>query len=171
MSTVKVINIPKHDHDHLLGKESPHNHVIQLTCLIVFIIVLVLDSFVFKFSIGITGFVSLWIRLIMTLPLILIGIIIIRSTEKMLFHQTQSGVIDRGLFAYVRHPLYLGVLLIYFGFVLGSFSILSFVTFVLIFFVYNYLAIFEEKDLERMFGDEYLQYKKRVSRWFPRFWN
>jgi protein-S-isoprenylcysteine O-methyltransferase Ste14 len=121
--------------------------------------------------VGITGYAPLWIRLMMTLALILIGIIILRSAEKMLFHETQSGVIDRGLFAYVRHPLYLGVLLIYLGFVLGSFSILSFVAFVLIFFVYNYLAIFEEKDLERMFGEEYLQYKKRVSRWFPRFWN
>ena len=168
---MKVRCILEHEHDHLLGKESPHNHIIQLACLIVFIIILVLDSFVFKFSVGITGYVSLWIRLIMTLALILIGIIIIRSAEKMLFHETQSGVIDRGLFAYVRHPLYLGVLLIYLGFVLGSFSIISFVAFVLIFFVYNYLAIFEEKDLERMFGEEYLQYKKRVSRWFPRFWN
>jgi protein-S-isoprenylcysteine O-methyltransferase Ste14 len=105
----------------------------------------------------------------MTLALILIGIIIMRSAEKMLFHKTQSGVIDRGLFTYARHPLYLGVLLIYLGFVLGSFSILSFVTFVLIFFVYNYLAIFEEKDLERAFGEEYLEYKKIVSRWIPRF--
>ena len=171
MSTMKVINIPKHDHDHLLGKESPHNHIIQLTCLIVFISILVLDSFVFKFSIGITGYVSLWIRLIMALAIILIGITIIRSAEKILFHETQSSVIDVGIFAYIRHPLYLGILLIYLGFVLGSFSILSFVAFVLIFFVYNHLAIFEEKDLERVFGEEYLQYKKRVSRWFPRFWN
>jgi protein-S-isoprenylcysteine O-methyltransferase Ste14 len=107
----------------------------------------------------------------MALALILIGITIIRSAEKMLFHEMYSGVIDRGLFAYVRHPLYLGILLIYLGFVLGSFSILSFVALVLIFFVYNYLAIFEEKDLERIFREEYLQYKKRVSRWIPRFRN
>ncbi|MGB6681226.1 MAG: isoprenylcysteine carboxylmethyltransferase family protein [Candidatus Bathyarchaeia archaeon] len=165
------MHIPEHEHDHLLGKESPHNHIMQLTCLIVFIIISVLDSFVFKFSVGITGYVSLWIRLIMALALILIGITIMRSAEKMLFHETQSSVIDRGLFAYVRHPLYLGILLIYLGFVLGSFSILSFVAFVLIFFMYNYLAIFEEKDLERAFGEEYLEYKKRVSRWIPRFWN
>jgi protein-S-isoprenylcysteine O-methyltransferase Ste14 len=107
----------------------------------------------------------------MALALILIGITIIRSAEKMLFHETQLSVIDVGIFAYVRHPLYLGILLIYLGFVLGSFSILSFVSFGLIFFVYNNLAIFEEKDLERMFGEEYLEYKKRVSRWFPRSWN
>ncbi|WP_455369794.1 methyltransferase family protein [[Eubacterium] cellulosolvens] len=167
---MKVFHIPKHSYDNLLGKESPHNHIIQLTCLIVFIIILILDSFVFKFSIGITGYVSLWIRIIMALALILIGITIIRSTEKILFHEPQSGVIDRGLFAYVRNPLYLGVLLIYLGFVLGSFSTLSLVVLILIFFVYNYLAIFEEKDLERSFGEHYLEYKKRVPRWIPRFW-
>ena len=65
---MKVMHIP--EHDHLLGKENPHNHIMQLTCLIVFIIILVLDSFVFKFSVGITGYVSLWIRLIMVLALI-----------------------------------------------------------------------------------------------------
>ncbi len=94
-----------------------------------------------------------------------------RSAEKMLFHETLSGIIDSGVFGYVRHPLYLGVLLIYLGFVFGSFSMLSLFTLLCIFFVYNYLANFEEKDLERMFGEEYLQYKKRVPRWFPRFWN
>jgi protein-S-isoprenylcysteine O-methyltransferase Ste14 len=168
---MKVGKIPKHDRDHLLGKESPYNRIIQLTCLIVFIIILVLDSFVFKFSIGITGYVSFWIRLIIALSLILIAIIIIRSAEKMLFHETQPGVIDRGVFTYVRHPLYLGTLLIYLGLVLGSFSILSFLMFILIFFVYNYLVVFEEKDLERVFGKDYLEYKKCVPRWFPRFWN
>lgn len=169
ISARALIHILEHDYDHLLGKESPHNHIIQLTCLIVFIIIWVLDSFVFKFSVGIASYVSLWIRLIMALALILIGITIMRSAEKMLFHVKKSGVIDVGLFAYVRHPLYLGTLLIYLGFVLGSFSILSFVTYIFIFFVYNQLAIFEEKDLERVFGEEYLQYKKRGSRWIPRF--
>lgn len=105
----------------------------------------------------------------MALSLILIAIIIIRSAEKMLFHETQQGVIDRGVFTYVRHPLYLGTLLIYLGFVLVSFSILSFLIFILIFFLYNYLAVFEEKDLERVFGKDYLEYKKRVPRWFPHF--
>ncbi len=143
----------------------------QISCLIIFIIILVLDSFVFNFSVGITGYVSFWIRLIGALVLIVFAIIIMRSAEKMLFHETPSGIIDSGVFGYVRHPLYLGVLLIYLGFVFGSFSMLSLFTLLCIFFVYNYLANFEEKDLERMFGEEYLQYKKRVPRWFPRFWN
>ncbi len=168
---MKVRHIPEHDHYHLSGKESPHNHIMQLICLIVFIIILVLDTFVFQFSVGITGYVPFWIRLIIALALIVFAIIVMRSAENMLFHETHAGIIDRGIFAYVRHPLYLGILIIYLGFVLGSFSILSFVTLLFIFFVYNYLASFEEKDLERMFGEEYLQYKKRVSRWFPRFWN
>ncbi|WP_455278769.1 methyltransferase family protein [[Eubacterium] cellulosolvens] len=167
---MKVSHIPGYEHEYLLGKESPHNHIIQLTCLIVFINIWILDSFIFKISTGISGYISTWVRLIIALVLILIGITMMRSAGKMLFHEKHSGVIDRGLFAYVRHPLYLATLLIYLGFVLGSFSILSFVAFVLIFFMYNHLAIFEEKELEKVFGEEYLQYKKRVPRWIPRFW-
>ena len=92
-----------------------------------------------------------------------------RSAEKMLFHTRQQEIIDSSLFAYVRHPLYTGVLLIYLGFVLGSFSIFSFITYVFVFCTYDYLAKFEEKDLERVFGEAYVEYKKRMPRWIPRF--
>ena len=39
-----------------------------------------------------------------------------------------------------------------------------------LFFLINciYFKIFEEKQLERNFAGEYLEYKKRVPMWFPK---
>ena len=138
--------------------------------LIIFLCVWVVDSFVLKFSVVLADYVSWWIRLIIALTVILVGFIIVRLAEKELFHQRQNepGVIDTGIQMYVRHPLYLGVLLVYVGFVLGTFSLLSLVTFILIFLVYDYLATFEENDLERVFGKAYLDYKSKVPKWIPR---
>lgn len=90
--------------------------------------------------------------------------------EKVLFHEKYKAptLIDTGLLAYVRHPLYLGVLLLYFGFILGTFSIISFLMFLIVIFLYNKMATYEEQDLERIFGEEYLEYKRRVPKWIPR---
>ena len=129
----------------------------------------VLDSFVFKFSVKFAGYVPWFIRLVMALALITIGVTIGYLAEKVLFHQKQdrASVIDTGILAHVRHPLYLGGLLVYLGFVLGTFSILSLITYIFVFVVYDYLATFEEKDLERVFGEDYAQYKRRVPKWIP----
>jgi len=39
-----------------------------------------------------------------------------------------------------------------------------------VFFAANsiYLPLFEEKDLEKRFGSDYMRYKTNVPRWLPR---
>ena len=140
--------------------------------ILLFLIVWLVDSFLFRWSTFLMGSFNWLIRGSIALICLIAGIYLVQGAHKAVFDEAPSDpqVIIWGVFSFVRHPMYLGILLIYLGFVLGSFSILSFVTLVLIFFVYNYLAIFEEKDLERLFGGEYLEYKKRVSRWTPLFW-
>jgi protein-S-isoprenylcysteine O-methyltransferase Ste14 len=73
-----------------------------------------------------------------------------------------------GPYRFVRNPMYIGGLALLFGFglYLHSPSVLVFaviVTFVLQIFV----VYFEERDLERRFGESYLKYKKSVNRWIP----
>ncbi len=131
----------------------------------------VLDSFVFKFSVKFASYVPWFIRLVVTLTLITIGVAMGYLAEKILFHQKQDrpSVIDTGILTHVRHPLYLGGLLVYLGFVIATFSLLSLTTYIFVFVVYDYLATFEEKDLERVFGQAYVEYKRRVPKWIPRF--
>jgi len=159
------------EHKHLLGKESPYSHILQFSCFAAFMSMWILDSFVFKFSVKFADHVPMVVRLIAALALITIGVTIGYRAEKVLFHQKQDSpcVIETGVLAHVRHPLYLGGLLVYFGFVIGTFSILSLLTYMFVFVVYNYLATYEEKDLERIFGQAYVEYKRRVPKWIPRF--
>ncbi|MBN1495106.1 isoprenylcysteine carboxylmethyltransferase family protein [Candidatus Peregrinibacteria bacterium] len=81
-------------------------------------------------------------------------------------HEVPNLFIDYGPFKITRHPMYLGMFFILFGtsVFLGSISSLIFpILFVII--IESMFIFMEEKNLEKKFGDEYLNYKKRVRRW------
>jgi len=74
-----------------------------------------------------------------------------------------------GMYAYVRNPMILGVILVLTGesIAISSRSILLWA--VLVFFINTAYFIFsEEPGLEKRFGAEYLEYKYNVPRWVPR---
>lgn len=79
-----------------------------------------------------------------------------------------------GMYAHVRNPMILGVLIIVVGesLALSSLPIFTFAVFA---FVLNtaYFIFSEEPGLEERFGEEYREYKRNVSRWIPRWkpWN
>ncbi len=78
-------------------------------------------------------------------------------------------LVTYGVFAWMRNPLYVGNFLIWIGFVIGS-GVLWFVPVAVILFAVEYSLIvrYEEGVLESIFGGEYVEYKKRTPRWFPR---
>lgn len=75
-----------------------------------------------------------------------------------------TAVVDTGLYGIVRHPQYLGCMLMMFVSVLVSQHWLSAVIGVLIaFWIYSEIPK-EEKGLILKFGDEYKNYMERVPR-------
>ena len=79
-------------------------------------------------------------------------------------------LITKGPFAYVRNPLYLGNIVMYFGIGVMSFAFFPWLPLIaLTFFLFQYALIvsLEEEYLFKRFGDEYLQYCKEVSRFVP----
>ena len=78
-------------------------------------------------------------------------------------------LVSYGIFSWVRNPLYIGNLLIWIGFVVGS-GVLWFLPVAILLFAieYHYIVRYEEGVLESIFGAEYLAYKERTPRWFPR---
>jgi protein-S-isoprenylcysteine O-methyltransferase Ste14 len=75
-----------------------------------------------------------------------------------------------GILGYIRHPMYFGILLIYLAFLAFLFlstSLLCMGFFIIVLITYNKMANYEEKVLEKLFGEEYLEYKQNVSKWFP----
>ncbi len=70
-----------------------------------------------------------------------------------------------GMYKYIRHPSYLGELLIIMGISIGMNSFLSFVVVTLpVFIVLVYRISVEERLLAEEFGKEYLKYKNSTKR-------
>ncbi|MBI5214494.1 MAG: isoprenylcysteine carboxylmethyltransferase family protein [Ignavibacteriae bacterium] len=79
-------------------------------------------------------------------------------------------LITTGPFAYVRNPLYLGNMLIYFGIGTMSFALFPWLTvgaYIYFYFQYSLIVSLEEEHLSQKFGEEYERYTKSVPRFFP----
>jgi protein-S-isoprenylcysteine O-methyltransferase Ste14 len=74
-----------------------------------------------------------------------------------------------GPYRYVRNPMMWGVGMILIGLALwlGSVGLwFGFAGFLL--FVFFFVPYYEERDMERRFGEEYRDYCRQVPRWWPR---
>jgi protein-S-isoprenylcysteine O-methyltransferase Ste14 len=78
-------------------------------------------------------------------------------------------LVNYGIFAWMRNPLYVGNFLIWMGFVVAS-AVLWFLPIAIAIFAleYFYIVRYEEGVLESIFGAEYLEYKAKTPRWFGR---
>ena len=78
-------------------------------------------------------------------------------------------LVNYGIFAWMRNPLYVGNFLIWMGFVVAS-GVMWFLPIAIVIFAieYYYIVRYEEGVLESIFGAEYLEYKERTPRWFPK---
>jgi len=148
--------------------ELPHSHLLQVVYLILFLIVWLLDSFVFSFSTFLANFIPLVLRVVLALTVLAPSYGIILLAHWLLFNKKLPGLVTVGIFAHVRHPMYLGIILAYLVCIIGTMSLLSIIPWLLIIHLYNIMANYEEQKLEQKFGKEYLEYKRRVPKWIPR---
>jgi protein-S-isoprenylcysteine O-methyltransferase Ste14 len=159
-----------HKHERRLGIEAPHSHLIQALSPTIFTIVWILDTLVFKFSIVLNDFVPWIVRLILFIVVIVVSFAFIRLSHNILFRRPENNdeLITDGILGHVRNPMYFGVLLIYLAFIFLSISLISIALWIVIIVIYDKLATFEEKQLEKLFGEKYLEYKKKTTKWIPR---
>ena len=64
--------------------------------------------------------------------------------------------------------MYLASILSYLGLSVSTISLFSLALLVVIFVFYNYIASYEEKLLNKRFGEGYARYKERTGKWLPR---
>ena len=151
-------------------REIPNAHIYHAILPVIFIIIWFLDSNIFHISTFLNDFIPFMIRLILFIVVFFIAITFIILSHRVLFksHQPPNSLITNGILGYVRNPMYLGILLIYVAFIFLSISLISIALLIIVFLVYNWMVNFEESILENLFGEEYLKYKKRVSKWIPK---
>lgn len=149
--------------------EHPKNHFGQKISIIVFLLTWATDSFILKLTTGLENVVPLAARIILCIICIFIGILLFKSVFKIFDDMGSTHkILMTGPFRYMRHPLYTGVLLFYLGLICFSLSIVSVIIFVFVFMFYNKMAAYEEEKLIIKHGEDYLDYKNNVSKWFPK---
>ena len=72
-----------------------------------------------------------------------------------------------GPYAYVRHPQYIGLAAIMFGFLLQWPTLLTLAMFPVLVVMYVCLAIAEERDSEQAFGQAWRDYAAKTPRFVP----
>ena len=100
--------------------------------------------------------------------LIKIGKPVPNRDNKMLYpFEKTSELVDKGVFKYIRHPLYSSLLFLTWGlFLKNTLSGLLFIAVLSTIFLYL-TAIFDEKECIKHFGDKYHEYMKRSKRFIP----
>ncbi len=84
--------------------------------------------------------------------------------------QVADSLNHRGIYSLLRHPLYLGNYLMWIGIVIFTFNPYFVIIVSLAFWLYYERIMFaEERFLERKFGNEYLEWSKKVPAFIPSF--
>ncbi len=129
------------------------------------LIVWILDSFIFRFT-AFVYYIPFFVNVIIGVLIIVFGFWLM-SKSSFVFEGTEPRVVDTGVYARVRHPMYLGMVLVHVGIWFISLSLVTLIPLLMVFFGYNFLASDEERRMEAKFGTEYQEYKKRVGKWIP----
>jgi len=77
-------------------------------------------------------------------------------------------LVVRGLFKYVRNPIYIGVSLVNLGWATYFASRAVLVYALMVAFAFHlFVVLVEEPSLRRLFGESYEDYRRSVRRWLP----
>lgn len=97
------------------------------------------------------------------------GFVLISAGWRVLYDaQQRHALATNGVYAYLRHPQYVGFILVMFGFLLQWPTILTLAMFPLLVLMYVRLALAEERDARREFSGAYDRYAAVTPRWVPR---
>jgi len=107
--------------------------------------------------------------------LLIFGVILVMIGSKQLTKTELHGIkgipreiITKGLYGIIRHPVNLGLMFTFMGWYMlwsGVYSLYFLVVFIIVFI---FETFWEERNLERAFGDRYTEYKRRVGMFFPK---
>lgn len=99
---------------------------------------------------------------------IFLGLYLMYKGWRLIYRSEEDTLVKESVYAYVRHPQYDGILLITIGFLIQWPSLTTLIMWPVLIFAYYRLSMREEKKLEEQFGEEFLEYKRRVPAFIPK---
>lgn len=152
-----------------LAEAHPQTHMRISLSFIMNIATILLDVFVFQVSENFTQFMHPIIRLVLFISCVSFSVYLLKLTQNTVYGDSQK-LIDTGVYAFTRNPMYLAGLILNFSFILLSMSLPTLIPFAITFLLYNNMVNFEERKLEEKLGQEFLEYKKKVKKWIPKIY-
>lgn len=119
--------------------------------------------------VGAIGHTGMYLSVLVSL----IGIYIIGNGWYHIYHKywsQKSGkgqVVTTGVYRYIRHPQYTGLMLLCFGMILNWATLPLLLGFPFVIAMYYRLAKREERDMINEFGEEYIMYMNKTKRFIP----
>ena len=159
-----------HQHNDNLTGEHRAGDIGQLILFLLFMALWISDMFLMY-----SDFLNEYVPDIVRLPigiilLIVSGYLAGTGLYTVFGKQSQSaGVIRKGVFGLVRHPIYLSEIILYLGLLMINISLAAALIWLIALFFLHYISRYEERLLLARFGVEYEQYMGEVPMWFPRF--
>jgi protein-S-isoprenylcysteine O-methyltransferase Ste14 len=117
-----------------------------------------------------------WVLLFLSLYVVLAGILLMkkhgkaqnrREDDTLYAFEKTSEIVDKGIFAYIRHPLYCSLLLLTWALFFKSPSVLLVAVAVASTAFLFLTALAEEREDILFFGDSYKEYMKRTKMFIP----
>lgn len=107
---------------------------------------------------------------LLSFVLLFAGFVLLSKAWHVLYHaQRRHQLATAGPYRWVRHPQYIGFVLIMFGFLLQWPTLLTLAMFPVLVVMYVRLAILEERDSEAAFGEAWREYAAVTPRFVPHF--
>jgi len=107
---------------------------------------------------------------ILSTVLLIGGFWVLASAWPPLYRAQKAGQLaTQGVYARLQHPQYVGFVLIMLGFLAQWPTILTLAMFPILVTMYVRLALFEEREAEKAFGQVWRDYAAHTPRFFPRF--
>ena len=102
--------------------------------------------------------------------LIFFGFVLLSKAWKVLYKAQQDHALaTTGLYAHIRHPQYIGFILIMLGFFLQWPTLLTLIMLPILIWMYTRLAKSEERDAQKEFGEAWNAYASRTPAFIPVF--
>lgn len=89
-----------------------------------------------------------------------------KTTVNPMKPEGSSTLVTNGIYKFTRNPMYLGMAIVLFAYLIFLGNILSIINIVLfVLYMNKYQIKPEEQNLEKLFGNEFVSYKLEVRRW------
>lgn len=121
---------------------------------------------------GVTPELDVWIRLVLSGIIMVLGLLVVRSsiltfgidymTVVYLYFPEESEVQDHEIYSVVRHPVYMGGVILGAAAMVFRFSVYSILLFVIVYLIFRVQIRREEAELIERFGAGYAEYREKV---------